>query len=441
MKKYALISLCLLLALVGLSQNASLVFNNNPFLVMNGGTSGAGNQIYLVIDNPNGGVNGGIDLQTSQTYGGIVSESEYNRVKWNVGATTGTYLVPFTKPNLGTPTSSNPVPTTVTITSGGNSGGSLVLSTDPSSTWDNNADRPSFIGNYNSSIGGSNNSAKVIDRTWIVDASSYTTKPTGTLTLSYTDSEYGGSNTIGESFLQAQSYDETGGNWDETAIQGTWANGSGNFGGSVSAIAFTPTTLNRGWTLVDNRSPLPISLTSFDVVCDNKQININWVTASETNNNYFTIEKSNDGINTTVVGIIKGNGTTTEKNTYTFVDTEPTSEVTYYRLKQTDFDGKFEYFDMKSVSCNVDNFTGVNVYPNPNMGYKFNLAVNTFLGSEMLVVITDVNGREYYSKVLISEFDGNNVFVIGLDKKLNHGVYIITATSNNVVYNKRLIVN
>jgi len=62
MKKLTLITFCLVLSLIGLSQNTSLVFNNDPFLVMNGGTSGAGNQIYLVIDNPNGGTNGGIDM-------------------------------------------------------------------------------------------------------------------------------------------------------------------------------------------------------------------------------------------------------------------------------------------------------------------------------------------------------------------------------------------
>jgi len=92
---------------------------------------------------------------------------------------------------------------------------------------------------------------------------------------------------------------------------------------------------------------------------------LEWVTASEINNDYFTLERSRDAINWTIVGTVDGAGNSNQNIIYSYVDNKPYNGVSYYRLKQTDFNGQFEYSNIISVIC-IDDFTGdINVYPNP----------------------------------------------------------------------------
>ncbi len=95
---------------------------------------------------------------------------------------------------------------------------------------------------------------------------------------------------------------------------------------------------------------LPIDLLSFDAKVKSSNVILNWITASEVNNDYFTIERSRDLTNWEVVGMIKGSGTTSIATEYSLTDFSPLKGVSYYRLKQTDFDGSFEYFAPQAVT-------------------------------------------------------------------------------------------
>ena len=82
-----------------------------------------------------------------------------------------------------------------------------------------------------------------------------------------------------------------------------------------------------------------------------------------------------------------------------------------------------------------------NVYPNPsNAGENINISISGKVGEEIIVVVRDVTGKENYSKVLVTQTDGNNVYAIDESKRLAPGIYIITATSNQTIYSKTLIV-
>jgi len=110
---------------------------------------------------------------------------------------------------------------------------------------------------------------------------------------------------------------------------------------------------------------LPIELISFKAACNKGSVYLEWVTASEINNDYFTLERSRDAINWTIVGTVDGAGNSNQNIIYSYVDNKPYNGVSYYRLKQTDFNGQFEYSNIISVIC-IDDFTGdINVYPNP----------------------------------------------------------------------------
>ena len=97
---------------------------------------------------------------------------------------------------------------------------------------------------------------------------------------------------------------------------------------------------------------LPIELESFEGYNTNSNNNLIWSTSSEQNNDYFTIERSINGINWVIVNTIKGNGNSTSTIEYSLVDNSYDNVINYYQLKQTDYDGKFELFEKMVV---IDN--------------------------------------------------------------------------------------
>ncbi len=113
--------------------------------------------------------------------------------------------------------------------------------------------------------------------------------------------------------------------------------------------------------------PLPIELINFNVFfIENSMVKVDWQTSSEINNDYFTIERSLNAIDWEEVKSIKGSGNSTSLLSYSSFDENPYSGISYYRLKQTDFDGQFEYSKVRSIL--IDELIGsrAQVYPNPS---------------------------------------------------------------------------
>lgn len=111
---------------------------------------------------------------------------------------------------------------------------------------------------------------------------------------------------------------------------------------------------------------LPVELTHFAARTKDDMVELDWTTATELNNDFFQIEHSRDGIQFQPVGKVKGEGTTTEIINYNFMHRQPVGGTNYYRLKQVDYDGAFEYSDI--VVAEVNSRTGgVQIYPNPTI--------------------------------------------------------------------------
>ncbi|HMR90593.1 MAG TPA: T9SS type A sorting domain-containing protein [Saprospiraceae bacterium] len=120
---------------------------------------------------------------------------------------------------------------------------------------------------------------------------------------------------------------------------------------------------------------------------------VSWATYKEVNNDYFEIERSvNGGTNFEIIGTVKGAGNTNETNEYTFIDQKNTdqSSVTYYRIKQTDFDGRFEYSSIVAVKNEKD--ISYNVSPNPFTD-KLTFSMNESLNASEKIIITDMHGK------------------------------------------------
>ena len=110
---------------------------------------------------------------------------------------------------------------------------------------------------------------------------------------------------------------------------------------------------------------LPIELLEFLGICEGAVIKLNWSTASEINNDYFTIERSFDGVNFNILGTGAGAGNSIQTLHYTFVDENSMDGIYYYRLKQTDFNGTFKYSKLIDVACYSEFYQDIMVYPNP----------------------------------------------------------------------------
>lgn len=172
-----------------------------------------------------------------------------------------------------------------------------------------------------------------------------------------------------------------------------------------------------------NNSPLPITLSSFQTICEeNNHIKLEWITASEVNNSHFSIEKSSDAKNWEQVTNILGSGNSNEPKFYTYIDYNTNRSISYYRLKQVDFDGSTETFSPKSVLCNESNNAEFKVYPNPTI-QKCTIEFNSVLSNNGQLSIYDMTGRVVLNqKIAITE--GLNQIQIDLDK-VSAGVYII----------------
>lgn len=134
---------------------------------------------------------------------------------------------------------------------------------------------------------------------------------------------------------------------------------------------------------------LPVELTQFDATTEGSKTQLTWATASEKNNQGFEIERSADGAKFEKIGFVKGNGTSSETKQYTYEDDRLSSAVTYYRLKQVDFDGTFTY--SKVVSVTGEGGTKLKAYPNPvatvlmlETALKGNYEVINLLGQTVL---------------------------------------------------------
>lgn len=120
-----------------------------------------------------------------------------------------------------------------------------------------------------------------------------------------------------------------------------------------------------GLDLVSFSTALPVEFLSFHAIYNsqNYSVDLDWETHSETNNDFFTIERSIDGKNWENIGIVAGNGTANDMTNYQFSDHIPFKNISYYRLQQTDFDGKSSYSTVQSVMIKDKN--ELHIYPNP----------------------------------------------------------------------------
>ena len=179
-----------------------------------------------------------------------------------------------------------------------------------------------------------------------------------------------------------------------------------------------------------NEVPLPIELLWFNAECEGSNITLKWATASEINNDYFTLERSDDAKNWQIIANVNGAGNSSQILYYFYRDAKAFNSTVYYRLKQTDFDGKFEYSNIISASCNEVLLKEINIYPNPITN---ELTIETTGNNETVnFEIISLTGAVVYKSSFIQKTTIQT-------SKLATGHYIIKFESGNIFEFKKVI--
>jgi len=166
--------------------------------------------------------------------------------------------------------------------------------------------------------------------------------------------------------------------------------------------------------------PLPIELIEFSAERMGRKVKVSWATYSEVNNDYFTVERTLDNLEWNVVDTVTGAGNSTERIDYSILDLNTHSTLTYYRLKQTDYDGKFTYSNIVSVDENQLNQSAI-VSPNPNDGLNFQ--IQGLLVNELFeVMIVNSSGQIVFTNTYESK---NGSITLLLPDKLKSGIYTL----------------
>jgi len=144
---------------------------------------------------------------------------------------------------------------------------------------------------------------------------------------------------------------------------------------------------------IDAQGLLPVNFTAFTATNLGKTIGLNWSTGTESDNDFYAVERSADGEVFTEIGRVNGAGESRDNNDYDFTDDEPLSGLNYYRLRQVDFDGSFSFSNVVFIQNDAALEAEVKVFPNPASGQTV-VNVSGDWASEMVAAtLLDINGR------------------------------------------------
>jgi len=490
MKKLLPILLLLVAPFVGFAQEEFVINGTtNIKVVEHGGT--AATPIYLVVAN---GLYSAFQVTGEAGY--IVSENEYDYVRWVIGthhntvANTG-YIVPF---GYTSGTLNFYLPIVLGISAAGTGANNYI----DFSTWHTQGDnwtgpniglngKPAGVSNMHAmwptgSPSNNDDSYNVVDRFWEIDPSSYgavaniptiggavsgANTPNGTggtgIQLSYLDAHglltnvdsseisHGAdhNNVFAENTLIQQRYN-TSGTWGDWTGQGaqqttyatvtnelynTGAVWTGTVGG---AAGVTPANFFKDWTLSSSTDPLPITLASFTAQCNNGTALIQWTSESEINNSYYTVKKSTDNVHFDVIGTMKTqapDGTSSLPLYYTMTDNTPYPGTSYYILDQTDIDGTTKQVGTyEFTGCETTPVTTVKAYNTTNY---IEIQINTPEAGYFTISLTNMLGQTVIQESRGCALGENE---IRLNNTVATGIYLLSVRNNgDVNYTKKLV--
>jgi hypothetical protein len=239
--------------------------------------------------------------------------------------------------------------------------------------------------------------------------------------------------------LRVMAWNDGASGWDNAGASNF------NFGAqtleSGSAVAFSERIFTLGSISANN--PLPVDLVDFTGKEEGNTIRLQWTTASEINNDRFEIHRSYNGLDFEKIGEVTGAGDSKEPLHYGFVDMRPFIGKNYYRLRQVDFDGQFEYSKVILVNFESSNahWFDVVVYPNPVVNREFTARVMS--REEQIPVVLrvyDAVGATLFVREYHVPEDGLD-YDVRLGLSVKSGMYFIEVHQGNAVTRKKIILS
>lgn len=184
---------------------------------------------------------------------------------------------------------------------------------------------------------------------------------------------------------------------------------------------------------------LPVGLLSFEAKLKGQIVTLLWETASEINNDYFTVMKSIDGNIFKPIGKIQGAGTSNTYHSYSLVDNEPITQTTYYRLKQTDFDGKSSFSEIIAVAPQIDDFSqSLNVFIH-NVNDDIYISLHGTANTLYKYTIIDMLGKTIDAGEISTDDNGIKSLQINISGIAN-GIYNFTVSGDNEIVQKKFVI-
>ena len=279
-----------------------------------------------------------------------------------------------------------------------------------------------YVGNHRYAAGtsGSATTSDAVDRTWYLDEA-VAGGSNVTLTMQW------GSGLELTSFTRTNCFVShyTGGMWDTGSQTGAAASGADPYTISRSGItSFSPFG-------VEDPSALPIELIDFTAKQDGQRVRLDWETGTEENNAYFTVERSIDGKNFEKVLNKDGAGNSNTTLYYFGYDNKPLLGISYYRLKQTDFDGKNSYSDIESVNFqdqDLESKIQMNIYPNPAVNNSFHIDFVAGNSETYYLSLYDEVGKLIHFEA-VEAIKGKNTTMVNIPG-LASGMYVLEMRSD-----------
>ncbi len=198
----------------------------------------------------------------------------------------------------------------------------------------------------------------------------------------------------------------------------------------------TGVTSFSGFTFGKFSASLPIELLSFNSKCFKDFIELTWITASEINNDFYSVEKSYNAEYWTNIGYIKGAGNSNITNNYSFIDYDIEGRI-FYRLKQTDYDGNFTFSDIVISDCkNQILFHIKEYYTTRQRG--LHISVNSDIAEDYSVQLIEYTGKEVFNNELYKPEGIHETIIYTSD--YSKGVYLIIVRNNKRVFVEKVII-
>ncbi|MBI1342848.1 MAG: T9SS type A sorting domain-containing protein [Terrimonas sp.] len=202
--------------------------------------------------------------------------------------------------------------------------------------------------------------------------------------------------------------------------------GTSNYQGGPSIANENTGTYPSGFESTGSAS-LPVKFVGFNVARQNRDILIQWSTSQEYNSNHYEVERSDNGIAWKPIAIVTAAGNSNTIQNYAYTDKSVTAAKVYYRVKQVDIDGHFDYTVVRSVSMESNSIVPVNVKISSGNNNTVYLHFSEEIKTDVMVRILSMNGSLIYQQKISNPVGQQNITV---NNNLPKGIYVVNVSDN-----------